>query len=328
MRPLQLKGHERSITKIRYNREGDLLLSASKDNSPSIWFSDNGERLGTLEGHKGAVWDIDVSWDSATALTGSGDMYCMLWDIQTGRKVLEIFAETVVRAVGLSFSANLIFHTTDKQSSRERALRIFDLRDGQQISNNAPGRSLLLPQTSKPMCALWSHLDDSIIVGLESGEILQYDLRARSSEPKNSAKEHQKQVNDLQLSPDQLMLITSSKDKTAKLLDAHTLQPLKTYKSERPVNSAAMSPLRDHIVLGGGEEAMTVTQTDARQGQFEAKFYHLIFEDEFARVKGHFGPINSLAFHPEGRAYSSGGEDGYVRVQVFDDEYFEFEFDH
>ena len=50
---------------------------------------------------------------------------------------------------------------------------------------------------------------------------------------------------------------------------------------------------------------------DANFARF--RFYHLVFEEEFGRVKGHFGPINSLAFHPDGRGYASGGEDGYVR---------------
>lgn len=49
MRPLMLKGHERSLTKVKYNREGDLLFSAAKDKSPCVWFSDNGERLGTYD---------------------------------------------------------------------------------------------------------------------------------------------------------------------------------------------------------------------------------------------------------------------------------------
>lgn len=42
------------------------------------------------------------------------------------------------------------------------------------------------------------------------------------------------------------------------------------------MNSAAISPIRDHIILGGGEEAMKVTQTTAASGHFEAKLYHLV----------------------------------------------------
>ena len=80
--------------------------------------------------------------------------------------------------------------------------------------------------------------------------------------------------------------------------------------------------------MGGGQEAMDVTTTSTRVGKFDARFFHLVFEEEFARLKGHFGPINTLAFHPDGRSFSSGGEDGFVRIQPFDQSYFEYKFDY
>lgn len=82
------------------------------------------------------------------------------------------------------------------------------------------------------------------------------------------------------------------------------------------------------VVLGGGQDAMDVTTTSTRVGKFDARFFHLVFEEEFGRVKGHFGPINSLAFHPDGKTYASGGEDGYVRLHQFDPSYFDFKFDY
>ena len=47
------------------------------------------------------------------------------------------------------------------------------------------------------------------------------------------------------------------------------------------------------VLLGGGQEAMNVTMTSARQGKFETRFWHKIFEEEVGRVKGHFGPLNT-----------------------------------
>jgi translation initiation factor 3 subunit I len=38
---------------------------------------------------------------------------------------------------------------------------------------------------------------------------------------------------------------------------------------------------------------MQVTTTSLRQGKFETRFWHKVFEEEVGRVKGHFGPINT-----------------------------------
>ena len=46
---------------------------------------------------------------------------------------------------------------------------------------------------------------------------------------------------------------------------------------------------------------MEVTTTYTKAGKFDTRFYHLVFQEEIGRVKGHFGPINSLKFHPDGK---------------------------
>ncbi|VDP84997.1 unnamed protein product, partial [Schistosoma mattheei] len=75
------------------------------------------------------------------------------------------------------------------------------------------------------------------------------------------------------------------------------------------------------VLLGGGQEAHEVTTTAVGQGKFDVRFYHLIYEEEFGRVKGHFGPVNSVAFTPNGNGFATGGEEGYVRLHTFDSEY-------
>uniref|UniRef100_A0A6N2MEN8 Serine-threonine kinase receptor-associated protein n=1 Tax=Salix viminalis TaxID=40686 RepID=A0A6N2MEN8_SALVM len=133
---------------------------------------------------------------------------------------------------------------------------------------------------------------------------------------------HKKQITSLTKSADGSHFLTGSLDKSAKLWDTRTLTLIKTYATERPVNAVAMSPLLDHVVLGGGQDASSVTTTDHRAGKFEAKFYNKVLQEEIGGVKGHFGPINALAFNPDGKSFSSGGEDGYVRLHHFDPDYF------
>lgn len=111
--PILLKGHERSITQVKYNLDGDLIFSASKDNKGVVWYSDSGERLGTygmsrlhvkshscscylfndfaIGPHFGAVWDIDPNWNSTFVLTACADRFARLFELTTGRYVCKMY---------------------------------------------------------------------------------------------------------------------------------------------------------------------------------------------------------------------------------------------
>ena len=59
--PIGLKGHTRSITCVQYNRDSDLLFTCAKDSTPTLWYTGNGERVGTFNGHTGANTKLHVS---------------------------------------------------------------------------------------------------------------------------------------------------------------------------------------------------------------------------------------------------------------------------
>ncbi|CAF0822863.1 unnamed protein product [Rotaria sp. Silwood1] len=323
MRPILLQAHERSLTKIRYNREGDLLFTSGKDKIPSVWYSINGERLGTYNGHNGTVWTIDVNWDTTSFISASADSTVRVWDVQTGREKNLYTLEAPARCCAFSFDGNNILYTNDDVMGKPCELYVTDIR---MRPSEGPSVRINVSQLGhrKVTSALWGTLDQFIITGHDNGELVQWDIKMQEDVRKE--KPHQGQIMDLQTNRDLTFLISSSKDYTAKLFDVETLEHLKTYTTDRPVNSAAISPIKDHVVLGGGQEAIEVTQTAVQSGKFEARFFHLIFEEEFARVKGHFGPINTVAFHPDGKSYSSGGEDGFVRIHNFDNDYLDYDF--
>lgn len=58
------------------------------------------------------------------------------------------------------------------------------------------------------------------------------------------------------------------------------------FRSDPPMNSAAISPIREHTELGAGKEAMSVTRAAHSSGRFEAKLYHMAFAEECAIFKG------------------------------------------
>lgn len=175
-------------------------------------------------------------------------------------------------------------------------------------------------QTGRINEALWGALNQTVISGSEDGTVRLWDVETGKEIKKTQ--DHKKSVNSLQFSKDGSMVLTASSDGTAKLYDSKTLALMKTYTSDRPLNSASLSPIQPHVIVGGGQEAMNVTTTSSKVGHFEVDFYHLVYAEFLGSVKGHFGPVNSVAFAPNGKSFASGAEDGYVRLHHFDKEYF------
>lgn len=124
-----LHGHERAITQIKYNREGDLLFSSAKDHTPNVWYSLNGERLGTFNGHAGAVWTVDVDWKTQYFMSGAADTTLRIWDCCTGSEVGMITTKSSVRTCAFSYSGNMAVYTTDKAMGQICEIFVVDVRN-------------------------------------------------------------------------------------------------------------------------------------------------------------------------------------------------------
>ncbi|EKM79581.1 hypothetical protein AGABI1DRAFT_114107 [Agaricus bisporus var. burnettii JB137-S8] len=322
MRPILLQGHERSLTQIKFNLEGDLLFSCSKDNIINVWFSHNGERLGTYDGNNGTVWTLDVDPESKFMVSGAADNTLRLWSVQTGKNLFTWEFPTAVKRVAFNDDGTRVVCITEQRMGYQCAIRTFKInRDGDGTNQSKEPLYNFNPIGSKATVCAFTNVPNVIFTGHESGKVALFNVKS-GEELHNNERAHGEAVTDLQFSKDRTYCITSSKDKSARIHDAKTLQVLKTFPTETPLNSAALMPNRPYVLLGGGQEAMSVTTTAARQGKFETRFWHKIFEEEVGRVKGHFGPVNTIAVHPAGTGYASGGEDGFVRVHHFDESFF------
>ncbi len=318
-----LQGHERSLTTVKYNRDGDLLFTSAKDKTPCVWYSDTGERLGTYKGHTGTVWHLDVNYDSTLLLTGSADNSAKLWAVETGRELFSFKHESPVRAVGFALGDEQFLTVQDNLMGKAPLILLYDLprnplEEGAAFRDEV--KRSLAGHLGKINHAIWGPLNTRIFSASDDHTVRVWD--PRTGKQLAEVKDHKKGVKEIQFSADYGCFITASADNTAKLYDTETLTCLKTYHAERPVNSASISPLMDHIILGGGQEAASVTTTSSKEGKFETRFFDKITEQELGSLKGHFGPINTLAFRPDGRSFASGAEDGFVRLHHFDPDYF------
>jgi translation initiation factor 3 subunit I len=177
-----------------------------------------------------------------------------------------------------------------------------------------------ITEMNKCTCLTWTYADEFIIAGFDSGMLVKYDPVV-GKEVTRTTKLHSDRINSITWNKDKTLFITASKDCFAKIIDPYTFEVVKEIKTERPVNGAVFSPTHPHIILGGGQDAQTVTTTSSSQSGFNSRFYHMVYGEEFGRCKGHFGPINTMAIHPFGKSYATGSEDGFIRIMPFDQTY-------
>lgn len=90
MDKVSIVSHTRPITQLVYNLEGDLLFSSGKDKRAMVYAAATGKRLGTYDGHSGAINYMTVTSDSTILLTASADYTIRAWRVKTG-ECLHIF---------------------------------------------------------------------------------------------------------------------------------------------------------------------------------------------------------------------------------------------
>jgi len=324
VRPIIIQGHTRPLTMVKYNREGDLLFTAAKDNQPSVWYADNGERLGTYNGHNGTVWCLDVNFDSTHLLTGSADNMLKLWKVETG-ECLHTWKHTApVRDVRFALGDKAFLSVLDNIMGNQPTIFVWDLELHNLANHPDCPKQTILGHTSKVTRALWGPLNKTIYSAGDDATIRVWDPETKE-QLMISEGVHTKRITDIQFSLDMSQIVTSCGDHFVRLFDATTLTLLKQFNTERNINSAAVSPIPKlpYIIAAGGQDAMSVTTTAAKQGNFHTSFFDYVFDDELGKIEGHFGPVNTLAFAPHGRSYTSGGEEGYVRIHHLPQDYFD-----
>lgn len=50
---------------------------------------------------------------------------------------------------------------------------------------------------------------------------------------------------------------------------------------------------------------------------------HVVTADTLGMISGHFSPINSIIFMPDGKGFATGAEEGLIRIYKFDQSYFD-----
>jgi translation initiation factor 3 subunit I len=312
----------KAVTMVKFNADGDLLFSVAKEPKISVWYTKTGERLGTYDGHK-SVAACDVNRSSTLLATAGFDLRTMLWEVETGDEIATIEHLAPARATGFSHDDRILMCVTDKKMGQEGCIHLYNLPASLGVKAVATKFNPFVSYKDSKQAitfAEWGPTNDTIYFSSENGTVSILDVE--SMKVVTSAQIHKGDIPRVRFDANYYTLVSASKDCSAALLDSRNLQVIQRYQSDVPVNEASISPLADHVILGGGMEAQDVTVAGGTS-KFEVKFYHKVHGDLLGQMKCHFGTINSVAFHPNGRMFASGAVDGFIKLFSLDDNYLE-----
>lgn len=280
---------------------------------------------------------IDVTKDSKLLFATATTKGVKIFDTTNGNQLAEIPVPGIItQQVELSFS-DQYFGVVYQDNRNQSFCRIFSTKDVLAYGRGEK-TSLEHIQTIEPpkdhiiTCIKWGPLDETIFYCTDRGRLIQYDVQ--TCKVVNVRDVHRSEVFSMHFTPDFCMLFTCSRDGSCKLLHPETFDEIRCIQNDFPARSCYMSPLYDaeenqkfHLLVCGGQDAKDVTTTGASAGGFEIKLYNIIYNESLANIKGHFGTVHSVAFHPDGMSFATGSEDGYVHYHRMLPEYFTKKFE-
>jgi translation initiation factor 3 subunit I len=326
MKPLVLFGHTRPVSQVQFSEDGSLLFTSGRDSNMNVFDGETGELIGTFDGHKGALSGFDAH--SEWLATASADGYLRIFSILDGQLICELKMDAPVRAVSFSSDGTKLVVCNDKFTARiPAAVTVYPVQKNGMILENS---ELLKIDEALPMranMAKFTNFDSQIVTIHEDGFVFIWD--SSTGEKIKEFEAHSRAISKIQFSPDRKFAVTSSVEGRAKVWETSEWSLVKEIESDRPLNDAQISPVyrggklvREHLIVGGGQEARNVTTTAAQEGKFETVLFNFVQEIELGKIKGHFGPVHTLAWHPDGLGFATGSEDGFVRLHRMDSDYY------
>ena len=263
--------------KSRYVPQADVVLGIALS------------RMYTLQayrGHSDSVESVALSPDAKFVLTGSDDETARLWDLATGKELIQFMGHTSqVKSVAFSSDGQYVLTAGDDETAR-----VWDATTGKEL--------LQFVHTDNVKSAVFSPDDNFVLTGSSDSIARLWD--AATGQEVSQFIGHEDNVNSVAFSSDNKYVLTGSDDQTARLWDAATGQEVNQFVGHtREVLSVAFSPDGKHVLTG--------SDTTARM-------FDVVSGAEVLQFIGHADRVRAVAFSSDGKYVLTGSSDTTARL--------------
>ena len=281
----RLKGHTDWVSSVSFSPDGELIASASKDDSIKLW-SREGEELQTIEkAHEGGVYSVSFSPDGKIIASAGADNQVKLWS--RDGVLLKTLQGHSDRVYHLSFSPD---GQTLATASWDNTVKLWS-RDGLLLQTLKGHSNSVFGVSFSPVGQLIATVSEDGTIKLWSpdGALLK-TFNGHNSQP----------ITSVSFSPDGQRLASASVDHTIQLWsrDGKLIETFKGHS--KPVLSVSFSP--DSKILASASEDNTV------------RLWYLDGTGKIETLKGHGNFVQDVSFSPDGKTLASASADNTIKI--------------
>jgi WD40 repeat protein len=287
-----LPASDGSVWAVAFDRNTDLLATASETGTIKLWDAHDGHTHGVIDNRKSkaAVWALAFSPDGRRLFSAGDDGNVRQWDTGMLTEVGDPFqhpAPVPVRTISLSPDGTKLATGT-----RNGKVYIWDVQQHTILYALEHERGIVYAVAFSP--------DGQLVASAGSDQVVRIWSAANGSQL-NELKGHTGTVLAVTFDPTSEWVASSGWDHTVRIWDVKTSEQrpvIDLHKED--VWSLAFCPRGKHLLAGGQDRLVRWIDIDARTA---IKTY-----------RGPTGPVYSVAVAPDGTMVAAGGRDGIVRV--------------